>query len=234
MNAFLRRHQVSVLIATAAIFIGGMFVGFGGYWFTSRDMEGVVAKVGDVKIPYDKLMTRVNLYSDQLAQHGTVLDDAKMNELEREMLNNMMVDEMLAMKADELGIVVTDAELSRDIRATPAFQRGGAFDQALYFQAVRETFNESPQQYERDRRKSLKTQELKSLFYRLSKVTPDELRDAYAAAHGGSMKGFAKEGPVFAQKLQQQKALELVNYCLRQMQSRVQVVNNLSRFEHGA
>ncbi len=234
MNSFLRRHQKSIFAATLSVFFGGMFVGFGGYWFTNRDMQGVVARVGKVKISNETLMTRVDLYADRLREQGTDLDDAKMLQLKREMLNNMMVDEMLNLKADELGLVVTDEELARDIRATPAFNRAGQFDQDAYFQAVRATFHESPQDYEKERRKAIKTARLKSLFYRLSKVSPDELREAYGAVNKGSFKNFEKEKDAFASRLQQQRALDLVNYCLHQMQGQVEIQNLLGSADAGA
>lgn len=56
MSSFLRRHQKSIFFATLTIFFGGMFVGFGGYWFTDRDMQGVAARVGKVKITNEALM----------------------------------------------------------------------------------------------------------------------------------------------------------------------------------
>ena len=231
MSSFLRRHQKSIFIATMTVFFGGMFVGFGGYWFTDRDMQGVVARVGKVKITSETLTTRVNLYADRLREQGTELDDAKLSALKHEMLNNMMVDEMLAIKADELGLVVTDEELARDIRATPAFNRAGQFDQEAYFKAVRATFRESPQEYESERRKAIKTSRLKSFFYRVVKISPDEVREAYAAANKGDLKKFEKEKDSFVMRVQQQRALELVNYCLHQMQSQVEVQNLLDRVD---
>lgn len=234
MSSFLRRHQKSIFAATLSVFFGGMFVGFGGYWFTNRDMQGVVARVGKVKITQQTLATRVDLYVDRLREQGTELDDAKLAQLKREMLNNMMVDELLALKADELGLVVTDEELARDIRATPAFLRAGQFDQDAYFQAVRATFHESPQDYEHERRKSIQTARLKSLFYRMVKITPAEVRETYGEMNKGSFKNYEKEKDAFAQRLQQQRALELVNHCLRQMQTQVEIQNLLDRVESGA
>ena len=234
MISFLRRHQKSIFAATLSVFFGGMFVGFGGYWFTNRDMQGVVARVGKVKITQETLRTRVDLYVERLREQGTELDDAKLTQLKREMLNNMMVDELLVIKANELGLVVTDEELSRDIRATPAFVRAGQFDQEAYFQAVRATFRESPQEYEVERRKSIQTARLKSLFYRMVKITPAEMRETYGAMNKGSFKNFEKEKDAFAQRLQQQRALELVNHCLRQMQTQVELQNLLDRVESGA
>ena len=231
MLSVLRRHKKSIFAATLSTFFGGMFVGFGGYWFTDRDLQGAVAKIGGVKISYSRLMTNVNLYSERMREQGADLDDAKLAQLKREMLNNMMVDELLAIKADEVGLVVTDEELARDIRATPAFVRGGRFDAEAYFSAVRSRFRQSPQEYERERRKSIKTARLKSLFFRVAQVSPVELREVYGEANKGSLKNFDKEKDAFASSLQQQRALELVNHCLRLMQSQVEVQNLLDRIE---
>jgi len=233
MISFLRRHQKSIFAATLTVFFGGTFVGFGGYWFTNRDLQGTAAKVGGSKISYQRLMIQVNLYAERLREQGTELDDAKLAQLKREMLNNMMVDELLAVKADELGLVVTDEELSRDIRATPAFGRGGQFDPDVYFQTVRQRFRQAPQEYEQERRKSIKTARLKSLFYRASRISPAELKEAYASANKGSFKNFEKEKSNFGARFQQQRALELLNYCLRQMQSQVEIQNLLDRAETG-
>jgi peptidyl-prolyl cis-trans isomerase D len=197
-------------------------------------MQGIVAVVGKDKIPYQTLMTRVDLYSERLREQGTELDDAKMSALKREMLNNMMVDALLSVKADELGFVVTDEELARDIRGTPAFNRAGQFDQDAYFQAVRATFHESPQEYEKERRKDIKTSRLKSLFYRTVKVSPEDLRETYAAVNKGVMKNYEKEKDSFLLRLQQQRALELRNYCLHQMQSQVETKNLLDSVDTGA
>ena len=155
MISFLRRYQKSIFVATISVFLSGTFVGLGGFYFTSRDNDGAVARIGGNKIPAMKLLLRVNQYADALRQKGSEVDDAMMSRLKREMLNDMMIEEMMAIKADELGLKVTNDELSRDIRATPAFQRAGQFDQDVYFQQVRAIFRETPQEYERSRRKSL-------------------------------------------------------------------------------
>ena len=224
MISFLRRHQKSIFVATISVFLSGSFVGLGGVWFTSRDNDGVVARIGGNKIPAQRLLLRVNNYADALRAKGNEVDDAMMARLRREMLNDMMIEEMLAIKADELGLKVTNDELSRDIRATPAFQRGGQFDQDAYFMQVRAMFRETPQEYERSRRKSIKSGRLKQLLYRTAKVPASEVDAAYAQAVKSAPKKDAakitKEG--VAQSLQQQRAVELINHCLRQMSSQIE------------
>jgi peptidyl-prolyl cis-trans isomerase D len=234
MNAFLRRHQKSIFFATITVFLGGMVVGFGGYWFTDRDMQGVVARVGTTKIEYQELQTRVDLYADRMREQGVAIDDAKLTELRRELLNSLLVDNLLAIKADRMGIVVTDQELARDIRSDRSFQRDGRFDQETYFNAVRQALRISPQQFEDERRTALKSSHVKRLLARTVKISPTELRAEYAATHNGSMKGFEKEAGAFAQTLEQARAGDLINRALRQMQAEVETVNLLGRFETGS
>ncbi len=235
MISFLRRHQKSIFVATVSVFLSGTFVGLGGYWFTSRDNDGAVARIGASKIPAQRLSLRVNQYADALREKGTELDDQMMARLRREMLNDMMIEEMLAIKADELGFKVTDDELSRDIRSTPAFQRAGQFDQDIYFQQVRATFRESPQDYERMRRKSIKAGRVKQLIYRTAVVPPAEADAAYAEAkRKAPAKDAAKitrDGVV--QTLQQQRAIELINHCLKQLSTQVEHQMFLERLDGG-
>ncbi len=234
MISFLRRHQKSVFAATLTIFFGGMFVGFGGYWFEKRDLQGVVARVGGTKILYSTLMAQVELYEDQAQRQGKELTDAQLKELKQELLNGMMVDELLAQKADELGFVVSDAELARDIRGTPAFQRDGRFDEESYIALLRERFRMTPQEFETQRRKSLKAALVQSLLMREAKVSPAELREAYAAANKGSMKNFDKNKDEALGQLQQQNARGLLGRLLQQMQAKVEVQNLLSKVDAGA
>ena len=66
MISFLRRHQKSIFVATISVFLSGSFVGLGGFYFTSRDNDGAVARIGGNKIPAQRLLLRVNQYADAL------------------------------------------------------------------------------------------------------------------------------------------------------------------------
>ncbi|MDD5303828.1 MAG: SurA N-terminal domain-containing protein [Elusimicrobia bacterium] len=236
MISFLRRHQKSIFVATISVFLSGSFVGLGGFYFTSRDNDGAVARIGGNKIPAQRLLQRVNQYADALRAKGTEVDDAMMSRLKHEMLNDMMIEEMMAIKADELGLKVTNDELSRDIRATPAFQRDGQFDQDVYFRQVRAIFRETPQEYERSRRKAIKSGRLKQLIYRMAKVPPAEADAAYAQVLKTAPKKDAAKitKAAVAQNLQQQRAVELINHCLKQLSSQVEHQVWFERVEGGA
>ena len=233
MIATLRKYHRGLFIAVIVIFLIGTFVGLGGYLFTSRDTAGAVAQVGSTKIPYQRYAVRVNQYLDALQSRGIDVIDEVRKEVKQGILHDIIIDVLLEKKADEMGIVVTDDDLARDIQSTPAFQREGQFNQDVYFNAVRSVFHEGPEQFEQDRRTSLKTARLKQLIYQSAKLTPDEIKDLYAQANKGSMKNFDKERAAFAGKIQQQRALDLINYYLRQLSAQVEIRSYLDQREQG-
>ena len=233
MISLLRRYRKPLFVAIIIIFLFGTFVGLGGYLLTSRDTSGSVASVGAVKIPYPVYMRRVNQYVDALRERGGDVTEAMVKEVKQEMLRDMIVDELLLTKADEMGLAVTDDELSRDIRNTPAFQRAGVFSEDAYFQTVQRYFRDTPEAFEDTRRKSLKTGKLKQLIFQTAKLTPAELQEWYARENKGSMKDFEKNKAAFEGRVQQQRALELINYYLRQISAQVEIHTYLDEREKG-
>jgi peptidyl-prolyl cis-trans isomerase D len=233
MMSWLRKHRRAFFIAVVAIFLMGTFVGLGGYLFTSRDTQTSVATVGSAKIEYGAFIRRVNQYVENARERGVEVTDQMTKEVKQETLRDMIVDEILEKKADELGITVTDEELARDIQNTPAFQRGGQFDTDQYFSTVYRVFRDTPQAYETNRRKSMKAYKLKQLIFQTAKITPQDLREAYAREHKGDMKAFEKQKGDFEARLQQQRAIELINYYLRQVSQQIEIRSFLEQRESG-
>ena len=233
MNEFFRRYRKSLFLGIVAVFLLSTFVGLGGYLFIDRDVSAAVASVGAVKIPYMRFRARVDQYAEALRGRGTEINEEAVAEIKKLMLQDMIVDELLLTKADEMGLVVTDEELSRDIQNTPVFQSGGAFNQELYFRAVRTVFHDTPEAYEESRRRTLKVMRLKQLIYQAAKVAPAELRENYAEAHKGSFKDFEKQKDAFASKLRERRAIELINFFLRQLQTQVEIRSYLDQREKG-
>ena len=227
MISFLRRHQKSIFAGTLTIFFGGMFVGFGGYWFDKRDLQGVIAKVGDVKIQESTLQVQIDAFEEQARAQGKEPTDAQITEYKHNLLQGMIVDEMLSQKADQLGLVISDEELAREIRSVPAFNHDGRFDQDAYISLIRNRFRMTPQEFEANQRKALKSALLKNLILRTAKVPASELAAAYAAANKGSMKDFDKYKDAVMGQLGQQRALGLLNHLLQQMQAQIEVQNLL-------
>lgn len=235
MISLLRRFQRPLFIGVIAIFLIGTFVGLGGYLFTSNDTTTAVASVGDVKIPYQRYLTRVNNYIDVLRSRGAdEVTDEMVREVKVNMLRDMIVDELLVAKGEELGLRVTDEELARDIRSSPAFQRGDRFDEETYFANVRRYYRESPQAYEEMRRKTILAGKVKQLIFLSAKLTPAELKELYAAEKKGNLKNFEKDKAAFLQRAHQLRALEIINYHLRQIGGQTEIRSYLEQREAGA
>lgn len=233
MIRFLSRHRKTLFVVTIVIFLIGTFVGLGGYLFTSRDVSSAVATVGGNKILYSRFVTQVQQYSDMLRGQGTDVTDEVLKQIKQEMLRDMIVQEIMRMKAEEMGLKVTDDELARSIQNTKGFQRNGVFSQDLYFQALRNVYHDSPEDYEHDRRNALLARALQGLIFSTAKLAPSEIQEAYAASNKGSMKDFDKKKDEFTAKLHQQRGLELINYYLRQLSSQIEIRPYLEQRESG-
>lgn len=234
MISLLSRHRRTLFIATIAVFLAGTFVGLGGYLLGKGGNSQAVATVGSTSIPYSRYLTRVNQYSEALRSRNQDVSDDMLKKIKVETLRDMVVEEILLIKADELGLAVTDEELARSIRAYPAFQVGGEFSPQAYRRAVYSNFRDTVQGYEDMQRRGLKTSRLRQLVYQSATLTPAELRQLYAQAHKGSLKGFEKDQKAFAPRAQQARALDLLNLIIKQVLSQVEVRTYLEQRESGA
>jgi hypothetical protein len=230
---YLSKHRKPIFIAIVAIFLIGIFVGLGGYLFSSADTREAVAEVGGTKIPYSLFLLQANHTVDRMREQGTEVTDDLQKRVKQEVLQEMVVEELLAQKASELGLVVTDLELASEIHHNPAFQRAGAFDQRAYFEGIRYLFHMTPRQYEDMRRKSLMALKLRQFVFLAAKLTPVEIIQAYQAHNGSSMKDFEKKKAEFANSLQQERALHLLNFYLRSLSTRVEIRSYLEQREKG-
>lgn len=233
MIRFLSRHRRALFAATIVIFLIGTFVGLGGYLFTSKDSSGAVASVGGTKLPYSRFSTQVQQYSEMLRSQGTDVTEEVTKQVKQEMLRDMIVQEIMRQKAEEMGLRVTDEELARSIQNTRAFQRNGQFAQDVYFQALRSVYRESPEAFENERHDALLARALQSILFQTAKISAQELKEAYAQVNKGSMKDFDKKKDEFAAKLHQQRGVELINYYLRQLSSQIEIRPYLDQREQG-
>jgi len=132
-----------------------------------------------------------------------------------------------------MGIRVSDAELALSIQQTPGFQRDGRFDQNLYFQAVRFQYQSTPEQFEKAQRRDMLSAKLKALMFRNAKVVPSELREEYLRLKAGSIMEFDAQRATFAGKLQQNRALDTINYYLQRRAQTANIRNFLQQRERG-
>jgi peptidyl-prolyl cis-trans isomerase D len=232
MMSFLRRHKETLIIGVFFIFLAGTFVGLGGYYFTGADNTEAVAVVGGTKLPYMRYRTRLSQYLDAMRAQGQDISPEDEGRVKQELLREMIVDELLAQQAERMGLYVSEAELANAIQQTAPFQRDGRFDQELYFQAIRYTFKTTPEQFERTHRRSMLSAKLKALMFRMSKVLPGEVRDEYLRS-GGALKDWDKRQGEFEAQLRQHRALDTVNFFLRQLSTQVEIRSFLDVREQG-
>ena len=121
MMDFLRRHRQKIFLFTVAGFLAGIFVGFGGYFFSGRSSGDAVAEVNGNNIPYRIYYYLLNQYQRRIAEEGTELTPERSRQLRQEVLAELIREEILYQEAQRLGLQVTDRELAADIRRFPAF-----------------------------------------------------------------------------------------------------------------
>lgn len=232
MISFFRRHKQTLIISTFVIFLVGIFAGLGGYFFTDFDTTAAVAKVGKTKISYLRFSTRVNQYVESVRAQGQEVTEAQTKQIKGEMLRDMIVNEILAQSAEKMGLFVSDLELSRTIEQTPAFQTEGKFDQRRYFQMISAAYRMTPEAYEKDERRRLLAGKMKAVLFRATKIAPGELRDEYLRAKG-SIKNFEADQQAFSQELRQRRALDTINFFLRQLSTQIEIQTFLDQRERG-
>ena len=225
------RHRQSLIIASTVVILLGIFVGLGANFFVSRDTSMAVAEVGGTKIPYALFQSRVRQVVDAMRERGTEVTEALEKQVKEDILRDMIVEEIFAQKGAELGLAVSDLELTSDIQRT--FRRGDAFDQRLYFQTVITQFHMSPEEYEAMRRRSLLSYKFRQIISNSIKVTPAEAEAAYLKEHG-SMKGFEAEKDRVAERLHQERSIATLNYYLRQLSGQLDIKSYLEAREKGA
>ncbi|MFA6093867.1 MAG: SurA N-terminal domain-containing protein [Elusimicrobiota bacterium] len=233
MIGWLRRYRQPLFIAVIAIFLIGVFVGLGGYFFIGADASDSVAVVGGAKIPYAQYRLRVNQYLDMMRERKVEVTPQMENEVKQGMLRDMIVDELLSAEAERLGLRVSDMELAMSLQNTPAFQREGKFDQDIYFQTVRYSLHLSPEQFEKNQRRTMLSAKLKAVLARSAKVAPSEIREEWLREHKGSMKDFDKKKEEFSQALRQRRSLESINAYLRQLAAQKEIRTYLDQREQG-
>jgi len=194
------------------------------------DASGAVADVGGRKITYQRFSTQVNRVLNDLRDDGTDIGDMVRRGVEQEVFRELVIEELMRMQAEELGMSVSDFELSAEIQSTPAFRDGGAFSPRLYYQAIWNEFRMAPSEYEDWRRKARLASKYKQFLFTSIKITPEELR-AYYLSRQKDFKSFEKDKGRIMQELQQEKFMQVANYHLRQLTVRIEIKNYLDRIQ---
>jgi peptidyl-prolyl cis-trans isomerase D len=125
---------MGLLVISFAIWgIGDIFRGFG---------QSSFAEIGSATISTDQFRS---YYNDRLNQLGRragrpiTPDQARALGLDRQILGQLVAETALDQRAKQLGLGVSDAEISQKIMSEPGFQGlNGKFDRARFEQAIRD------------------------------------------------------------------------------------------------
>jgi len=180
MLSLMRKHAGSWLIK---VLLGGIaitFISWGGYQVTSQ-RSGRAATVNGETITIDEYRATYKRLIQQVQQRFG-------NSLTEEMIKNMqlpkqaidqLVNQMLMRQAaDELGISVSNEDLSRSIRGIEAFQTAGVFDPRRY-KLMLDRSSLSPENFEASQRDSLLIDKLSRLITGSVKVSDDDALEWY-------------------------------------------------------
>ena len=180
MLSLMRKHAGSWLIK---VLLGGIaitFVSWGGYQVTSQ-RSGRVATVNGETITAEEYRITYKRLIEQVQQRFG-------NNLNEEMIKNLqlpkqaidqLVDQMLMRQAaTDMGLRVSDQDLSRSIKSISAFQTAGVFDPRRY-KLILDRNNLSPESFEVSQRESLLIEKINNLITGSVKISDDEAAEWY-------------------------------------------------------
>ncbi|MHB9154463.1 MAG: SurA N-terminal domain-containing protein [Endomicrobiales bacterium] len=231
MMDFLRKHMRIIFIVTITGFLGGAFIGFGGYFFGDNSMGDAVIVVNGKKIPYQRYASLLNRTLDLMRERKEEVTQETTDQKKQEVLQDLIQEEVLSVQAKKYGITVSDAELAADIQHYPAFQRDGRFDQRMYFQVLYQALRTTPKEFEESRRKQISIFKLRQLIVSSVRISEPELRLEFARRNRGSTANFEKTRDAFLESLRQEKAMQVFGEWFKTLNQTVKIKVNLQQFE---
>ncbi|MCK9539499.1 SurA N-terminal domain-containing protein [Dokdonella sp.] len=167
-----------VKVALVLITIGFSFFGIESYFVSNASTT--VAKVGKNEITQDQFRDRFNEYRQRMQQlAGGSLEASffERPEIKRQVLDQMINEQVLLAANDKLGITVPAEQVRKEILGVPAFQVDGHFD-ADQYRILLASQGMSPLMFENRVRQDLAVRALPEQVGTTAMVTPAEV-DAY-------------------------------------------------------
>ena len=196
MLRFMRKHATGYMIK--ALF--GMIIFFFIFWgvgsFTGR--EKTLAEVGPYKVSaleyqqnYQKLLNFYKMiYREQL-------DEKMMAQLKlKESVMNQLVDKYLMLvKADEMGVRVSDREFTEHIASMEAFKRDGKFSKDVYMEVLKRN-GVDPKAFEESEKQSLLVAKMLAILQDNGVIFNErDVRESYMKERGEVRLGYAVFDP---------------------------------------
>lgn len=159
-----------------AVTIPFAFFGINDYFSAAN--ETFVAKVDDKEVTPDAYRQRLDrIRSNLRQQQGEAFDSAYLDQptVKRQVLDQMIDEEVLALAAETSGTQISDARLRDEIGKVAAFHdAGGKFDPNLY-RTLLTSQGTSVQQFENDMRRDLSMREIPLQVAQTSLVTDAQI-----------------------------------------------------------
>jgi peptidyl-prolyl cis-trans isomerase D len=139
MIATLQKHRTFLIVVlglTVVAFIGSSAVGWGSYGYGPK--AGAIATVGEEKISIEQY---ARTYGQWREFYNSALDQplnaAMESELKKQALNSLIQEALFVSFARDVGLRVSDEEISELIVTDPRFQNDGVFDKNVYLAYLR-------------------------------------------------------------------------------------------------
>jgi len=229
MVTYLNKHKRIIFTVTVIVFVVGIFFGLGAY-IGGVTFKNTVAKVGNVRIPYDRYEINVRNVYDNFMRKNEKLEDNKVieNMIRQEVFKDMIVSEILYQEAKKLKMGVSDYEVAMEVLNTQSFYDNGKFNPALYVRTIWSRYRMTPKEYEEWRKKERTVINFKNFIYTTVKVCDDDMNFYKELV---DKKDIPKNNKEFMERIRQEKFLDVANYYLRELTTRIEIKDYRKNFE---
>lgn len=173
MFDFFNKNLRTILTVTLIAFIGGIFIGFGGYLWGGIGFN-VIATVNKKNIPLRRFQQLYLQQIENIRARGEELNEERLKSIKTDILHDLIREEIFFQEANKYNIVVTDRELAFNIQSIPAFRRDDKFDPSLYYFALRR-LRMSPSDFEESQRRRIAGMKLRNFIITSTILSKNEL-----------------------------------------------------------
>jgi len=234
MVTFLNKNKKIIFTVTVVVFVVAIFFGMGAI-IGNISLGNAVAKVGSGRIPYERYQMQVRMAYDNIMKKQDLSENQDVVEkmVRQEVFKEMVVEELLYQEAKKMKMGVSNFEVALEIENTPMFFNNGRFDPRLYVSSIWTNYRMGPKEYEDWRKKERTAMKFKHFLYTEIKISPDDIK-FYWDIMGSKSKELLKDKEKFVSQLKQEKFLDIANYYLRFLTTRVEIKDYRQKFERNA
>lgn len=196
MLRYMRKHATGYMIKTMFVLIIVVFIFWGVGSFTRGEKS--LAEVGPYKVSAQEYQENYqNLLNFYRMIYREQLDEKMMAQLKlKENVMNQLVDKYLMLvKADEMGVRVSDRELTEHIAGVDAFKRDGKFSKDVYMDVLNRN-HKDPKAFEENEKQSLLVTKMLAILQDNGVIFDErDVRDSYMKERGQVRLGYTVFDP---------------------------------------